>query len=169
LRWCTKVEQVVDRGVGVDATGRKVAVKQIVKSKLEPEQLAALKEEVRVMASLSSEHIVRLYDVKQTKKPFYMMLEYCSGGDLESLAKTRQDERTVQRYIHQISKGLKVLFDHNIMHRDLKFGNILRSSKDENAILKLTDFGVARRVQDSKPHNTFCGTPMYMAPEMLFG
>ena len=144
-------------------------MKEIVKAKLEPEQLEALKEEVHVMSSLDSEHIVRLYDVKQTKKHFYLMLEYCGGGDLESLAKTRQEEATVQRYIYQISKGLKVLFDNNIMHRDLKLGNILRSSKQPNATLKLADFGVARRMQGGKPSETFCGTLLYMAPEMLFG
>lgn len=121
------------------------------------------------MKSLNSDYIVKLYDLKQTKKNYYLMLEYCSGGDLDKLLGKRQNELLVQKIVHQVAQGLYVLFAKNIMHRDLKLGNLLFSNKKPDAIIKLADFGLARKLNENEFAQTFCGTPLYMAPEILAG
>ena len=150
---------------GYDVEGNEYAVKQISKAKLTAEQLKALKEEIRIMRLVKSEHIVKLYAAYQSKDNYYLILEYCSGGDLDSLVGKRLPESKIQQIISQLTKALKTLTDHSIMHRDLKLSNILIS----NDILKLADFGVARTLGSNQFANTFCGTPLYMAPEILAG
>jgi len=150
---------------GYDVEGNEYAVKQISKAKLTAEQLKALKEEIRIMRLVKSEHIVKLYAAYQSKDNYYLILEYCSGGDLDSLVGKRLPESKIKQIISQLTKALKTLTDHSIMHRDLKLSNILIS----NDILKLADFGVARTLGSNQFANTFCGTPLYMAPEILAG
>jgi serine/threonine-protein kinase ULK/ATG1 len=127
--------------------------------------LKALKEEIRIMKLVKSEHIVKLYAAYQSKDNYYLILEYCSGGDLDSLVGKRLPETKIQQIISQLAKALKTLIDHSVLHRDLKLSNILIS----NDVLKLADFGVARTLEHNELANTFCGTPLYMAPEILAG
>ncbi|MDR3547286.1 MAG: protein kinase, partial [Candidatus Pacebacteria bacterium] len=154
---------------GFDSAEHKFAVKQIMKDKLTKEQLRSLKDEVKIMLALKSEHVVRLYATMQTKTHYYLVMEYCGGGDLDRLQGKKLSERIVQRIVHQLGKGLKVLFDNGIVHRDLKLSNLLLSSKKQDAMLKLADFGVAKRLRENERTKSFCGTPLYMAPEILAG
>lgn len=140
-----------------------------MKDKLTKEQLRSLKDEVKIMLALKSEHVVRLYATMQTKTHYYLVMEYCGGGDLDRLQGKKLSERIVQRIVHQLGKGLKVLFDNGIVHRDLKLSNLLLSSKKQDAMLKLADFGVAKRLRENERTKSFCGTPLYMAPEILAG
>ena len=96
-------------------------------------------------------------------------MEYCAGGDLDRIQGKRLGELEVQRIIYQIGKALADLIARNIMHRDLKLSNILLSSKKPDAVLKLGDFGLARKLHENEYAKTFCGTPLYMAPEILAG
>jgi serine/threonine-protein kinase ULK/ATG1 len=154
---------------GRDKTGRPVAVKALQKARLKPKQLAALQEEVQLMRTITCEHIIQLYDVCQSQHHYYLIMEYCSGGDLEHIRGRRLDECTVQRLVHDVSRALKTLHEHSIMHRDLKLGNLLLSSKHPGAVVKLADFGLARRLREDEKTSTYCGTLHYMAPEILAG
>jgi len=100
----------------------------------------------------------------------YLMLEYCNGGDLSSFLKTHTlSEEEALKLMLQFNSGLKVLWENNVIHRDLKPQNLLLSISNENLItLKIGDFGYAKTMEDSLME-TLCGTPLYMAPEILKG
>jgi serine/threonine-protein kinase ULK/ATG1 len=119
------------------------------------------------MQLINHENIIKLHDVKQSSTKYYLITEYCSGGDLEVLRGQKLSEAEVQKRIHQISAGLKALINKNVMHRDLKLSNILLSSKKADAVVKLADFGLARELTLEEYAATCCGTPLYMAPEIL--
>ena len=119
------------------------------------------------MISITHENIVKLYDIKQTENNYYLVMEYCSGGDLDRLRGKQLDEEKVQRIVYQISAALKVLCSKHIMHRDLKLSNLLFSSDKSDALVKLADFGFARELKRNELADTYCGTPLYMAPEIL--
>jgi serine/threonine-protein kinase ULK2 len=102
-----------------------------------------------------------------------LALEYCKGGDLAMLLK-RQPERKVSEAValslmRQLALGLKFMGHHNIMHRDLKPQNLLLTTDDPlTAVLKIADFGFARFMgSPSANAETLCGSPLYMAPEIL--
>jgi len=119
------------------------------------------------MQLINHKNVIRLYDVKQSLTKYYLITEYCSGGDLEVFRGKKFSEAEVQKKIHQISAGLKALIEKNVMHRDLKLNNILLSNKKPDAIIKLADFGFARELSLEEYAATCCGTPLYMAPEVL--
>lgn len=147
--------------------GNKYAVKQISKEDVPANYIEAIKEEIRIMGSISSENIVKLCDIKQTQSCYYLVMEYCSGGDLDYFRGKQLSEARVQRIVYQISAALKALLSKQIMHRDLKLSNLLLSSKKPDALVKLADFGFARELKRNELANTYCGTPLYMAPEIL--
>ncbi len=132
-------------------------------------RLNALRQEIKIMQGIVCENVTKLYAVMQTRRHYYLVMEYCSGGDLERVHGKQLGECAVQRIIHQLSKALRALNERNVVHRDLKPGNILLSSKKQDAMIKLADFGFARRLGPDEYTRTFCGTPLYMAPEILAG
>ncbi len=145
---------------------QKVAIKEIdlrnIKSKSN-----RMKSEIGVMQGLDHPNIIKLYDVvyDDSGDTVYLILEYCSNGDLSHfLDKKPMKEKYVKMYIKQLCSGLKYMIDNNIIHRDLKPQNILISSDNT---LKLTDFGFARHFDDQGLAETLCGTPLYMAPEII--
>ena len=94
-----------------------------------------------------------------------MILEYQENGDLSKfLNKKPLKEMYAKKYLKQLADGLKYLLDNNILHRDLKPQNILLT---DDYILKITDFGLARYYQQDNMITTICGSPLYMAPELL--
>uniref|UniRef100_A0A8C5ECA9 non-specific serine/threonine protein kinase n=1 Tax=Gouania willdenowi TaxID=441366 RepID=A0A8C5ECA9_GOUWI len=105
----------------------------------------------------------------------YLVIEYCNGGDLAEYlhSKGTLSEDTIRVFLQQISQAMKVLQSKGILHRDLKPQNILlchqgggRSSTSRTSI-KLADFGFARHLQTNTMAATLCGSPMYMAPEVI--
>ncbi len=157
--------------VGRDENGRIVAVKEIRRSKLNEKLLQSLKKEISIMLSLENEHIVRLYNMLRTKRSFYLVMEYCDGGDLGKQIKKhrRFEEHVVQNIIYQVSQGLKLLYEHRIVHRDLKLSNFLVTRKDGKYTVKIADFGFATVLASGQDAETFCGTAPNMAPEVLAG
>ncbi|RVW29250.1 Serine/threonine-protein kinase ATG1t [Vitis vinifera] len=118
----------------------------------------------------------------------FLVLEFCSGGDLESYIRHhgRVQEWVARRFMQQLGAGLEVLHSHHIIHRDLKPGghhrmndrlyhhtecsfflNILLSGPESDVLLKIADFGLSRTVHPGEHAETVCGTPLYMAPEVL--
>lgn len=99
----------------------------------------------------------------------FLIMEYCAGGDLSGFIRTRKrvPEATARGLLVQLAAGLRELWSHHLVHRDLKPQNLLLSEEGAGAVLKIADFGFARALQ---PHNlaeTLCGSPLYMAPEIL--
>ena len=128
-----------------------------------------LTNEIDLMKAYEHENIVNLHDHFFANKQVYLVLEFCSGGDLSGLIRSngKLDERTSVQFLFQLSKGLSFLGDRGVIHRDLKPANILLSDNSSNPLLKIADFGFARHLQATSMASTACGTPLYMAPEII--
>ena len=124
-----------------------------------------LKKEIEVMKNISHPNIVKLYDVIYQEDSMYLILEYCKNGDLSKYLKNRPlKEEYAQKYLRQMVSALKYLISKNIIHRDLKPHNIL---VNDNYELKISDFGFARYFETNTLVDTLCGSPLYMAPEIM--
>jgi serine/threonine protein kinase len=120
------------------------------------------------MERLSHPNIVQYVDAIDTSKYLYIMMEYLGGGSLHHYLKRRTsrrlDEVRARRIFNQACQGLRYLHDRCVIHRDIKLENLLL---DENGIVKIIDFGFATIVPRGKKIRVFCGTPSYMAPEIV--
>ena len=153
-------------------TGEVAAVKEINTARLSPKLLEGLQREVAVLQRARHPHIVRLHSIFRRPKAerLYLVLEYCAGGDLAHHVRRhgRVAETEAQVLTQQLASGLRCLRQHNLMHRDLKPQNLLLSGPlDAGGVLKIADFGFARDVQEAGLAETLCGSPLYMAPEIL--
>ena len=143
-----------------------VAIKKIKLQGLKPRLLQYFENEIEIMKSCDHVNIIRLYDVIHSKKYIFLILEYCSKGDLSKhLHHKKHDEDTVRKYMKHLCNGLLYLQKKNIIHRDLKPQNILIH---EDGILKIIDFGFAKYSMQEDLSTTMCGSPLYMAPEILY-
>ena len=159
--------------MGTDTnTNEHFAIKIIAKESLErPSYEKHLRREIAVMKLLNHANVMQLYDVLQTGKNIYMVLEFFDGGDLlDALVKALYfKEDRARRYFQHLISGLSYLHHQGIAHRDLKPENLLlRNPTDE---LIIADFGFSRLTngesQSAQLLKTKCGTPNYMAPEVF--
>ncbi|XP_063752799.1 serine/threonine-protein kinase ULK1a isoform X2 [Eleginops maclovinus] len=165
---------VVFRGRHKEKRDWVVAVKCINKKNLAKSQ-SLLGKEIKILKELKHENIVRLLDYQEMGGCVYLVMEYCNGGDLAEYlhSKGTLSEDTIRVFLHQIGQAMKVLQSKGILHRDLKPQNILlchpegRRSSPNNTCLKIADFGFARHLQTNTMAATLCGSPMYMAPEVI--
>ncbi|KAM4705097.1 serine/threonine-protein kinase DCLK3 [Rhinophrynus dorsalis] len=143
------------------------AIKIIDKSKLKGKE-DIIENEVRIIKCLSHPNIVKLLDDYETDKEIFLIMEYIKGGDLfdaitESIKFTEQDAALM---LTDLCEALVYIHNKNIVHRDLKPENLLvQHNPDGSTTLKLADFGLAVHV--TEPIFTVCGTPTYVAPEIL--
>ncbi|PIM98920.1 MEKK [Handroanthus impetiginosus] len=150
--------------------GTEVAIKEIITARLDARLHERLKSEIIFLKRISHPNIIRLHDMIEESGKIYIVLEYCKGGDLSMYLRQRQGkipEATAKHFMQQLAEGLKVLRDNNLIHRDLKPQNLLLSSNGDNSILKIADFGLARYLQPTGLAETLCGSPLYMAPEVM--
>ncbi|CUG82099.1 serine-threonine protein kinase, putative [Bodo saltans] len=159
--------------VGTDAeTGETWAIKIIDKEQLAKERMEEqLKREIAVMKMLKQANIVQLKEVMQTANHIYLVLELVTGGELfdKIVAAKRFDEPTARKYFHQLISGIHYCHSQGIAHRDLKPENLLL---DANDTLKISDFGLSNLQRGGADGQgtllqTVCGTPNYVAPEVL--
>lgn len=151
-----------------------VAVKCINKKNLAKSQ-TLLGKEIKILKELKHENIVALLDFQETASSVYLVMEYCNGGDLADYlhSKGTLSEDTIRVFLQQIAGAMRVLQGKGIIHRDLKPQNILlsyppgRKSHSNNTCIKIADFGFARYLQNNMMAATLCGSPMYMAPEVI--
>ncbi|XP_009272607.1 PREDICTED: serine/threonine-protein kinase ULK1 isoform X2 [Aptenodytes forsteri] len=151
-----------------------VAVKCINKKNLAKSQ-TLLGKEIKILKELKHENIVALYDFQELANSVYLVMEYCNGGDLADYLHTMRtlSEDTIRLFLQQIAGAMKMLHSKGIIHRDLKPQNILlsyaggRKSNPNNIRIKIADFGFARYLQNNMMAATLCGSPMYMAPEVI--
>lgn len=131
---------------------------------------ARFEAEVRVQKQLDHPNITKLYEVFKDKIKYYLVLELSTGGELFDRAVEAGgafSENTCAAYIKQLLAAMNYLHNHNIAHRDIKPENLLLQSKDEDAPLKLIDFGCAKSFTKGEAMTTSLGTPLYIAPEVL--
>ncbi|KAL5016889.1 hypothetical protein ScPMuIL_006478 [Solemya velum] len=159
-----------------------VAIKSITKKNLAKSQ-NLLSKEIKILKELSDlhhENVVALLDCKETTNHVYLVMEYCNGGDLADYLQTKGtlSEDTIAVFLRQIAAAMRALNAKGIVHRDLKPQNILlcnvtkscavtKATKASDIKLKIADFGFARFLQDGVMAATLCGSPMYMAPEVI--
>eukprot|EP01039_Chlorochromonas_danica_P001280 gene1280-1398_t len=149
---------------------KKVAVKIVAKNGLSRADEESLREEVKILSALTHPNIVRAYDFFEEEKSFYVILEYLDGGELfdRIVKKTFYNEKEARDLVVILLRALKYLHDRNIVHRDLKPENLLMTSKDDDANVKLADFGFAAECTECNL-TVQCGTPGYIAPEIISG
>lgn len=146
---------------------KQYALKEITIDKNKNKIKMNIKREFEIMRKLNHENIVKIHDViiDTRLNNIYFIMDYYEYGDLSQfINKQPLKEKFTRKYMKQLSNGLKYLLDNNILHRDLKPQNILLS---KNYDIKLTDFGFATYYTKDTIINTLCGSPMYMAPEII--
>ncbi|CAE7242545.1 unc-43 [Symbiodinium microadriaticum] len=163
------VQEVVRKG-----TKQSFAVK-VVSSNKQSE------DEIQLMASLRHENIVCLHDSLEHDEMLYIIMELCSGGTLRSWIEDRYNEhlnmqvytappkRVLANCIWQILDALKYLHGRGFVHRDIKLENLLLLNAGKCPQLKLADFGMATEFQKGELMTQRCGSPGYMAPEVVRG
>ncbi|XP_027111948.1 CBL-interacting serine/threonine-protein kinase 20 [Coffea eugenioides] len=150
-------------------TGLSVAVKIIDKEKVMKVGLIdQIKREISVMSLVKHSNVVQLYEVMASKTKIYFAMEFVKGGELfNKVAKGRLKEDAARKYFQQLIAAVDFCHSRGVYHRDLKPENLLL---DENGNLKVSDFGLSAlhesRRQDGLLHTT-CGTPAYVAPEVI--
>ncbi|XP_077215026.1 CBL-interacting serine/threonine-protein kinase 14-like [Tasmannia lanceolata] len=150
-------------------TGQSVAIKSISKKKIMRGGLVAhVKREISIMRRLRHPHIVKLFEVLATRSKIFFVMEYIKGGELfAKVAKGRFSEDLSRRYFQRLISAVGFCHSRGVFHRDLKPENLLL---DENGDLKVSDFGlsaVSEQIQNDGLFHTLCGTPAYVAPEIL--
>ena len=175
-----------------------VAIKRIDRSsnKITKKVLENLDLEISILETYRHPNIVCLHQAHKSSEHFDLILEYCAGGDLQGLIRTRKlgrlSEPLARRLMRGLTAGLAFLASQNLIHRDIKPQNLLltgplpldeledpaRTEEEEQGRkvanfpssmfhLKLADFGFARHLQKASLADTLCGSPLYMAPEIL--
>ncbi|XP_076872965.1 MAP/microtubule affinity-regulating kinase 3 isoform X6 [Brachyhypopomus gauderio] len=149
-------------------TGREVAIKIIDKTQLNPTSLQKLFREVRIMKILNHPNIVKLFEVIETEKTLYLVMEYASGGEVFDylVAHGRMKEKEARAKFRQIVSAVQYCHQKHIVHRDLKAENLLL---DADMNIKIADFGFSNEFTVGSKLDTFCGSPPYAAPELFQG
>ncbi|MCQ2818758.1 MAG: serine/threonine-protein kinase [archaeon] len=153
--------------VKLKETGEIYAMKELDKKYLmESQQLKYAITECNVLKTVSHPFILRLHYSFQTQEFLYMILDYCEGGDLGYHLETNAfEEDEAKFYIAELLLAIEYLHKHDIIYRDLKPENIMIDSEGH---IKLADFGLAKeKVEDHSLTGSFCGSPAYLAPEMV--
>lgn len=148
-------------------TGQQVAIKSIDKQYMKDEHSKKkVFQEVLILKKCNHKNIIKLLEVFENQKYLFIVQEYASDGDLLSYVKERGKltESEAKNIFLQIVQGIRYCHRHNILHRDIKLDNILLA-KGTN--VKICDFGVSRFVKPGQMIKEQCGTPAYIAPEIL--
>uniref|UniRef100_M4C4D8 Protein kinase domain-containing protein n=1 Tax=Hyaloperonospora arabidopsidis (strain Emoy2) TaxID=559515 RepID=M4C4D8_HYAAE len=150
-----------------EASGTHVAIKVIDKLLVQRSQLESkVQQEMVLHAELQHRHVLHVERVFEDARNYYMALEYCAHRSLSAIVKTlpgRQvDEQSAKKIFRQVVMGVVYLHASGVIHRDLKLANLLI---DGDGVVKISDFGLAARLGED--HVTMCGTPNFIAPEVL--
>ncbi|CAN1297639.1 CBL-interacting protein kinase 2 [Linum perenne] len=149
-------------------TSKSVAIKIIDKEKAMKSGLTTtnIKQEINIMRLLHHRNVLQLYEVMASKTKIYFVIEYAKGGELfhKVVSKGKLKEDEARRYFQQLINAVEFCHGRGVYHRDLKPENLLL---DGDGVLKVSDFGLAKSVQEGCLLRTICGTPAYVAPEVL--
>ncbi|XP_030027243.1 serine/threonine-protein kinase unc-51 [Manduca sexta] len=156
-----------------------VAVKVVTKKGIQKASEILVKE-IKILRELTALHhtnLVAMHDCMDSPAYVYVVMEYCNGGDLADYLQTNRllSESTIQLFLRQLAEAMRAIHAKGIVHRDLKPQNILlthnvappRTPHASEITLKIADFGFARFLEEGNMAVTLCGSPMYMAPEVI--
>ncbi|DAZ98605.1 TPA: hypothetical protein N0F65_001024 [Lagenidium giganteum] len=147
----------------------RVAIKVIDKLLIEHQDLKArVQQEMLLHAELDHPCVLKVLSTFEDSRNMYMVLELCERRSLTEELKQRDggvlDEHTARRVFRQLVHGVQYLHSQSVIHRDLKLSNVLLTADER---VKISDFGLATRAGSDALHTTMCGTPNFMAPEVL--
>ena len=155
-------------------TKEKFAIKKIYKSNEDLLNDGELLDEIEILKSLNHPDIVKIIEFYGTEDAYYIVNEYCPGGELFDKVENGLSETQISVIFKQILSGLSYLHSNNIVHRDLKLENILISdieyvemTKEEYFDIKIIDFGNARIFDKTISTNSIVGSSYYIAPEVF--
>ncbi|EQC37223.1 CAMK protein kinase [Saprolegnia diclina VS20] len=152
------------------ATGKPFAVKCIKKTALKKKDLDNIHREMEILRKLDHPNIVKLVDVFDNEGDMcYLVMELVTGGELfdRIIAKEHYTEAEAKVVVRTVADVLVYCHAQDIAHRDLKPENLLYATADDNAEIKIADFGFAIIAADGVVMQTMCGTPGYFAPEVI--
>ena len=150
-------------------TDEQVAIKILEKDKIQDkEDLERISREINFLKKLNHPNIIKIYDIIENSKNFYIIMELANNGELfKYIVKKKKLEETEASYFYyQLILGLEAIHKKKIVHRDIKPENLLL--KDNN-ILTIIDFGLSNKYKKNQLLKTSCGSPCYAAPEMILG
>jgi len=153
-------------------TGASYAIKIIDKKKFKlsnaTKRKNTLHDEVEILSKIKHPNIIGIQEIFETETTLYIVLELVTGGELfdKILKEDQIPEDEAKSYFKQMLEAIKYLHDQGIAHRDLKPENILLKNETTD-IIKISDFGLSRVVDQQSFMKTICGTPQYVAPEIL--
>jgi len=164
-----KVKYAVD-----GQTGKEVAIKVLDKERIQRQNMGEqIKREISIMKMVRHPHVVQLHEVLASRTRIFIVLELITGGELFDRIVERQrfDDDTARYYFRQLCEGVHYCHEKKVCHRDLKPENLLLDAQNK---LKISDFGLSslyREGSGAGSHaellHTTCGTPNYVAPEVL--
>ncbi|XP_077500566.1 serine/threonine-protein kinase polo isoform X2 [Amblyomma americanum] len=158
-----KCYELMEKGTNTVYAGKVVSKALLVKS----HQKEKMAQEIQIHRSLDHKHIVGFHSYFEDEKNVYIILELCSRRSLMEMHRRRKTltEAEVRYFLHQLLLACRYLVQQRVIHRDLKLGNLLLNESME---LKVGDFGLATRLDyEGERKKTLCGTPNYIAPEIL--
>lgn len=160
------VKEAVNR-----STNERVALKIIKKSMLGTEEAGSLENEVMILSQIDHPNIVKCREVFEDQEHIYIVLDLLSGGELFQRVVDKRvfTEKDASDILRPIIDAIRYCHDLDVAHRDLKLENILYENNEEDAMVKITDFSLAKIIPDDVFAITACGTPGYVAPEILEG
>ncbi|RKP21726.1 Pkinase-domain-containing protein, partial [Rozella allomycis CSF55] len=159
----SEVRQAVDKN-----TGQQYAIKIIDKSKCAGKE-GMIHSEVNILKKVKHENIISLIELYETETKLYLVMELVTGGELfdSIVEKGHYSEPESARIVYRILSAVNYLHDLGIAHRDLKPENLMFSDKTSNARIMIGDFGLSKIFNEEEVMKTACGTPGYVAPEVL--
>ena len=150
-------------------SGLSYAIKIVIRSGLLGEEEIRLKREIAILTDLKHKNIVRLHEVFDEPESYFLVTEMMSGGDLLGRLEDVSffGERQARRICQSVLEAVSYMHSKKVAHRDLKPENLLLDSDKDNAVVKIADYGFAKREEKPNSFTTMCGTPAYVAPEII--
>jgi len=167
---------VVKEAVERNNPDKKVAVKCVTKAKLTKEDEEALTIETQILREMDHPNIIKMFNCYEDEEKYYLVTEMMTGGELfdRIVEKEFYSEADAQKVLSTLGAALLYCHVRGVVHRDLKPENILLTNQNDDASIKIADFGFAKKVTGAGPGDgasltTACGTPGYVAPEIING
>ncbi|CAG9321174.1 unnamed protein product [Blepharisma stoltei] len=160
------VYQVVDKRTNIER-----AMKELPRSKMTQEASAQMLSEVEILRTLDHPNIMKVYELIESRKSYYIITEFLTGGDLfgKLLKEKNLSEKAAAKYVYDFMSAINYCHKNGIVHRDLKPENLLLENSDPDAKIKVIDFGISQKLQPHHKLNQAVGTIFYMAPETFTG